>query len=386
MLSPARKQFAERLEAGDTGVFLLIEGKDEKANAAAQDLIRTLADEVASGKVKLYAGAADMFPGIPDAAPAQKPGEGEPAEKQPADEKPVGEKPAGEKPVGEASAKADDKPEQAGEPKQTVGLIRIARNDPQEQWLLRMLMASEPELEKYADEPMVFVVYGRGRALPAYIGAGITRENLLDCLYFISGACSCTVKEQNPGVDLLVRYDWENAARKMAEKFAGEEGADRFSVDNLFPELVFSAPKAKPAEGEAATGTAAASTTQPEIAAEPKSSVDSTTPAAADGSSSEPSEIETPANPFSEAPSDAERSAADSSSAATPSKSVDAQKNEVALVAPSTAASAKPGEKAAASDESPSVNAGASWYALAIGAGVVLILLFGATLLLYRPK
>lgn len=52
-------------------------------------------------------------------------------------------------------------------------------------------------------------------------------------------ACSCTVKEQNPGVDLLVRYDWEAAAAALADKFGNEEGNEsQFGPEMFFPELI----------------------------------------------------------------------------------------------------------------------------------------------------
>ena len=47
----------------------------------------------------------------------------------------------------------------------------------------------EPELAD-EDQPMVFLVYGRARALLPYIGKGITRENQIREIEFVSGACS----------------------------------------------------------------------------------------------------------------------------------------------------------------------------------------------------
>ena len=44
----------------------------------------------------------------------------------------------------------------------------------------------------------------RGVVLHALVGRGITPENIEDAHTFITGACSCVVKEQNPGFDLLL--------------------------------------------------------------------------------------------------------------------------------------------------------------------------------------
>ena len=58
---------------------------------------------------------------------------------------------------------------------------------------------------------MLFPAFGKGRVLPPLIGAGISEENALaDCGY-LCGACSCQVKNQNPGMDILVKADWWTA-------------------------------------------------------------------------------------------------------------------------------------------------------------------------------
>jgi hypothetical protein len=90
-------------------------------------------------------------------------------------------------------------------------ILDVPRQDPAEEFLRAMLLASEPDLASLR-EPMVFPVFGRGRVLYAIVGAGINREVLADACVFLTGACSCQVKEQNPGVDLLLRADWEQAA------------------------------------------------------------------------------------------------------------------------------------------------------------------------------
>lgn len=78
----------------------------------------------------------------------------------------------------------------------------------EKEWALRsMLLGSEPDLLEL-DEPLVFPVFGCGRALWPLVGAGISAENLRESATFVAGACSCQVKEQNPGFDLLVKVDW----------------------------------------------------------------------------------------------------------------------------------------------------------------------------------
>ncbi len=86
-------------------------------------------------------------------------------------------------------------------------LLRVPRGDA-EQPLIQMLLHSESDLAERSD-PMVFPVFGRGRALLPLIGAGVTAENIHDSAAFLVGACSCEVKEQNPGFDLLLAADWD---------------------------------------------------------------------------------------------------------------------------------------------------------------------------------
>lgn len=80
--------------------------------------------------------------------------------------------------------------------------------DSAEAALVAMLVHSEEDLAERTD-PLVFPVFGRGRALLPLIGAGITAENIAQSAEFLVGACSCEVKEQNPGFDLLLTAEWD---------------------------------------------------------------------------------------------------------------------------------------------------------------------------------
>ena len=90
----------------------------------------------------------------------------------------------------------------------TFSLMRVPRGDAAEQPLVAMLLGSESDLSGF-DEPMVFPVFGRGRALFPLIGAGITSDNIHESAEFLVGACSCEVKDLNPGFDLLLAANWD---------------------------------------------------------------------------------------------------------------------------------------------------------------------------------
>jgi hypothetical protein len=227
--SPFRRQIGELLKQGNAAVFILVPGKDGELNAAVEKAVEKLVADVNSGKVQLYDGP-------PTDGPPEPARNAEPAEDAPP---------------------ADDK-----QPSHSIARLKLERDvlTAQDPWLLRSLMAAEPDLGPLQAEPMVFVVYGRARVLPPYVGKGITVDNLIEVTEFITGACSCTVKEQNPGVDLLMAYDWKAASAALVEKFGSEEG-NQESLTDLFPQLITPAkpdspkaipdpPRSAPAEDE----------------------------------------------------------------------------------------------------------------------------------------
>ncbi len=89
-------------------------------------------------------------------------------------------------------------------------VLRIPRDDPQELFLIECLLNSEPDLRSF-DEPLAFPVFGRGRVLYALVGKGISSNTIRAASSFMVGPCSCQVKEQNPGFDLLLQCDWKAA-------------------------------------------------------------------------------------------------------------------------------------------------------------------------------
>ena len=104
--------------------------------------------------------------------------------------------------------KRTDPEEFLASPTPDFSLIRLSRDDPAEEVFVDMLMYSEPGLFEYQEDPLVFPVFGRGRALYALAGRGITRDNIYAAGATTIGPCSCTVKDGNPGVDMLIVADW----------------------------------------------------------------------------------------------------------------------------------------------------------------------------------
>lgn len=53
-------------------------------------------------------------------------------------------------------------------------------------------------------------MFGRGRALAALSGGDLSADVIESASRFLTGACSCEVKELNPGKDLLLAADWDS--------------------------------------------------------------------------------------------------------------------------------------------------------------------------------
>ena len=88
-----------------------------------------------------------------------------------------------------------------------VGLVEISRNDSQERWLVRQLLSIESDLAELSGS-MVYGAFGRGRVVEPFVGEGVTAQGLRQLVDFMHGPCACELKASNPGLDLLMSWDW----------------------------------------------------------------------------------------------------------------------------------------------------------------------------------
>ncbi len=192
--SPARGRLASLIESGKDGVLILLEGKDAKENRRA---LKEVEEAIRR----------------------------------------VGQEESAEDSVGSIQVEQIDLGNPAGDAPGSdtlgVGKLVVSASDPKEKWLVQFLRSVEELEPEDEGRPMVYAAYGRGRVMPPYIGAGIVADNLLDVVSFINGPCSCQVKDQNPGVDLLTSFDWNAAASKIANE-AGQETGNEHLVDGSF--------------------------------------------------------------------------------------------------------------------------------------------------------
>jgi len=131
-------------------------------------------------------------------------------------------------------------------------LVEIARGDPDEALLVSALLKSEPDLEQ-EDEPVAFPVFGRGRALYALVGNGIEEKNIREACQSMLAWCSCEIKAQNPGTDLLISADWSQpyGGRMVKDPELPLAGLDSFRQNQAVKEAAAVSGKPDPARPRA---------------------------------------------------------------------------------------------------------------------------------------
>lgn len=191
--SPLRTEIGKLFDQGHGVVLLILGGDQAEENARMEAAARAVIGKATAG---------ELFAEPESGAGAAKPAD----------------PPANAAPGGSAEDNQPD-PRRAA---LRIGLVKLYRSNPAEPWLFKILTAMTPDSQKEPKqkqntrhEPMLFAIYGRGRVMPPGIGKEVTAESLTELLRFLADRCSCTVKDQNPGLDLLMRWDWEATAEKF---------------------------------------------------------------------------------------------------------------------------------------------------------------------------
>jgi hypothetical protein len=169
--SPMRAEIVRRILGGDSAVWIIVESGDREADDA---LFERLSD-----RLTFFQSVAKL-PEIDPDDPASQLGPGP-------------------------------------DLKLKFSIMRLGRDDPKEALLVRMLAG--PKLGELPEgKPFVAPVFGQGRVLGAWSGETMDVEGIEEASFFLTGACSCQVKAQNPGWDLLLSVDWEKGLRVAEEK------------------------------------------------------------------------------------------------------------------------------------------------------------------------
>jgi hypothetical protein len=176
--SPLRREIGSRLLKGGTAVWVLIESGNKDADEAAARLLAGKLEQLS----KLMKPEPSPYAIAPSGGPSLPPVSRE------------------------------------------FSMVRLSRKDPAESFLLDMLLNVDSDLVTVA-EPMAIPVFGRGRALYALIGKGLSGRHIEMACAFLVGACSCVVKAENPGADLLMAVDWDGGLEEQLAAPAADEPA-----------------------------------------------------------------------------------------------------------------------------------------------------------------
>jgi hypothetical protein len=159
--SPVRQDIGERMLRGDAVVWLLLESGDQRRDEQAAQMLEGELRKLEQSLV------------LPEPSPL-------------------------------------DPPSNTNLPlKIAFSTVRLARSNPAERMLVNLLLNWNTNLvaEK---EVMLFPIFGRGRVVPPAIGEQIQPEAIREMAEFLTGPCSCEVKEMNPGYDLLLSANWKS--------------------------------------------------------------------------------------------------------------------------------------------------------------------------------
>jgi hypothetical protein len=98
-----------------------------------------------------------------------------------------------------------------------ITVFELSRSSKEEAHFVSLLLNVEDDL-KTINEPMLFGVFGRFKALEPLLGKGITEENIGLMIDYLTAECSCLIKDDLPGTDILFKYDWENPRPALLNK------------------------------------------------------------------------------------------------------------------------------------------------------------------------
>lgn len=98
-----------------------------------------------------------------------------------------------------------------------ITVVELDRNSREENHLASMLLNVEDDLKEIM-EPMLFGVFGKFKALEPLLGRGITEENINLMIDYFKAECSCLIKDDLPGTDILFTDKWENPQTALLNK------------------------------------------------------------------------------------------------------------------------------------------------------------------------
>ncbi len=102
-----------------------------------------------------------------------------------------------------------------------IPVIELDRSSVEEKHFVSMLLNVESDL-KNINEPMLFGVFGRFRVLEPLLAKGISEENINLMIDFLTADCSCVIKDDLPGINILYGGTWDNPLPAMVNRILDE--------------------------------------------------------------------------------------------------------------------------------------------------------------------
>lgn len=171
--SPARAEVAKRITGGDSVVWVVLESGDAAKDNATVKRLKDLLEDLQQAATP-----------EPTDGRASSPSRG-----------------------ASEDAIADVQDPGAAAVPIKFSILRLSRTDPAEAVFVAMLLKSEPDIDQLK-ETMTFPIFGQGRILHAVVGRGINAANVGQSTQLLTGPCSCEIKDQNPGTDMLLAANW----------------------------------------------------------------------------------------------------------------------------------------------------------------------------------
>lgn len=95
--------------------------------------------------------------------------------------------------------------------------LRLRSDAPAEKLLITMLAGPTGKVDP-AQGSFAAAVFGKGRVLGAWPLTHLDDTALEEACMFLVGRCSCRLKNDNPGWDILLNVDWPKALQEAADK------------------------------------------------------------------------------------------------------------------------------------------------------------------------
>ncbi len=115
-------------------------------------------------------------------------------------------------------------------------LMRVSQKDAAEKLFCSMLAGKKCADVFAKGECFAAPVFGRGRVLGAWPLADLDDTTIEDATMFLTGRCSCRVKKESPGWDVLLKVDWDTALRKAQDARRGQAAPVTKSEANAKPQ------------------------------------------------------------------------------------------------------------------------------------------------------